>query len=101
MKNVCIMHGNYCWAVAQLFDEWTIEEAIYWEWQKDAKVVPSWVWGGWTENEDGSWTDPSGYLWDKDGYTTPDCTTPITPGYVGDWPRVRPSEEEPSETPEE
>jgi len=103
MKNVCIMQGNYCWSVSQLLDEWTIEDSIYLGWQKDAKYVPPWVWAGWTENEDGTWTDSSGYVWDKDGYTSPDCTSPITPGWQGEWPRVRPSEQPPEEpeTPEE
>jgi len=94
------MRGNYCWAICQLWDEWTIEEAVYTEWQKDAKVVPNWVWADWTENEDGTWTDNNNCVWDKDGYTTPNCPTPRTPGYEGEWPPVRPSEQD-TEIPEE
>lgn len=100
MKNVCIMKGNICDIICQINDEWTIEDSIFIGYQKDAKYVPSWVWGSWKDNGDGSWTDPSGWLWDQEGYTTKDCPTARTPGYEGDWPRVRPSEE-PSDTPEE
>ena len=93
MKNVCIMKDNVCWAILQIDDQWTIEDTVYTGFQKDAKYVPAWVWGSWVDNGDGSWTDPNGFTWDKDGYTTPDCITVRTPNYEGDWPHVKPSQE--------